>query len=249
MQLTILELKIFSACLILLSSVAGAALYAVGVYIKATWLLVRGDAFSRGIFLGITILHLLPEAMEHCHELVPQYGYALTGLICIVTMLLFMVLEKRINRHNGCLVPFALLIMLAIHGVFEGYALGIQQTFNGVMVLLLAIAIHKWCATFAIFVNLAHSGLTLRTAYAALLFFALMTPLGILLGAISIEWHHILHVHTSEAIFDAVAAGTFLYAATMHVGHENHTFDWLSHKNLGGFVIGLIVSSATMIWL
>lgn len=51
------------------------------------------------------------------------------------------------------LTPYLLLIALSIHGFFEGLALGIQDEFNSVMILAIAIIAHKWAESFTL-VNL-----------------------------------------------------------------------------------------------
>jgi solute carrier family 39 (zinc transporter), member 1/2/3 len=75
-----------------------------------------------------------------------------------------------------------------------------------------------------------------------------MSPLGITLGALA---HQSVYGRTSElltGVFNAFAAGTFLYIATLHkLHHQNHV-----HSQLLEFlatIIGLGIMAAIAIWL
>ena len=48
------------------------------------------------------------------------------------------------------LTPYLLLIALSIHGFFEGLALGIQEEYNSIFILAIAILAHKWAESFTL---------------------------------------------------------------------------------------------------
>ena len=48
------------------------------------------------------------------------------------------------------MTPFLLLLALSMHGFFEGIALGVQQTIEGILKLAFAILAHKWAEAFTL---------------------------------------------------------------------------------------------------
>jgi len=45
------------------------------------------------------------------------------------------------------LTPYLLLLALTIHAVFNGFAIGLQTDYKGVLNLLVATLCHKWAAS------------------------------------------------------------------------------------------------------
>ncbi len=187
--------------------------------------------FCGGFLFATAVLHLLPEvfATQHHYE----------GLLILVGFFLQMLLEKfsegiehghlhleghaghdhghhdhsHFHKHG---LSFGLLLSLSIHSLVEGIPLngsfGIERPFweNP---LLLGIILHKFPAAFALMTVLRQSALGKKQRLGMLLFFAAMTPLGVLIG------HFILAAgtgHDSETfhIMLALATGSFLQIAT-----------------------------------
>ena len=132
---------------------------------------------------------------------------------------LFLLLLEHIGMHcsDHCkgqrinVAMFAIMI-LAIHSFLAGIALGMSADLKTFVVVTIAILSHKWAAGFALAMMLAKSSLTSKACWFWYLFFAVMTPLGILVGSILLPWHH----GELSMIATAVAAGTFLYVGTLH---------------------------------
>ncbi len=199
--------------------------------------------FCGGFLFATAVLHLLPEvfATQHHYE----------GLLILVGFFLQMLLEKfsegvehghlhleghaghdhgphdhsHFHKHG---LSFGLLLSLSIHSLVEGIPLNgsfsIDQPFwqNP---LLFGVIIHKFPSAFALMTVLRQSALNNTQRLGMLLFFALMTPLGVLLG------HFILaagHGQTSETfhVLLALATGSFLQIATtiLFEGTVNHQF-------------------------
>ena len=177
-----------------------------------------GETLATGVFLGAALLHMLPESNTIFISM--GYTYPFAYLITGITFLLFLWLEhlgKELYHHHDAAHPaFAILawLMLSIHSLVLGTALGFSNEYSLVIMLFLAIITHKWAESFAIAVQLNKSSLTTAKSIVFFLIFALMTPLGIGIG-----WYfgHGVSTHTlCDPILIALSAGTFLYLGTLH---------------------------------
>lgn len=177
-----------------------------------------GETLATGVFLGAAMLHMLPESSAMFRGM--GYHYPFACLITGAIFLLFLWLEhigRELYHHNDANHPaFAILawIMLSIHSLVLGTALGLSQQYGLVIMLFLAIITHKWAESFAIAVQLNKSSLSTRNGLILFLIFAFMTPLGIFIG-----WYFGHGVETNsliDPILIAVSAGTFLYLGTLH---------------------------------
>jgi zinc transporter ZupT len=160
-------------------------------------------------------MHFLPES----HALFKAHGidYPLSYLLAGLSFLFFLWLEhlgkelyhQQITKHAFILVAWG---MLSAHSFFEGSALGLSNDVSMLVVLFLAIISHKWAEGFAIALQLSKSDLNQKTSYLLFAIYALMTPIGILLG-----YHY---NSPQQSIFSpicmAISAGTFLYFGTLH---------------------------------
>lgn len=177
-----------------------------------------GETLATGVFLGAALLHMLPESQTMFHQQGFHYPYAF--LITGITFLLFLWLEhlgKELYHHQHSTHPsFAILacLMLSVHSLVLGTALGLSQEYSLAIMLFLAIITHKWAESFSIAVELNKSTLSTRQSMALFLLFTLMTPLGIYIGwacGHGVETHSLF-----DPILIAVSAGTFLYLGTLH---------------------------------
>ena len=174
-----------------------------------------GETIATGIFLGAAMMHFLPES----HALFQAHGinYPLSYLLAGLSFLFFLWLEhlgkelyhQQITKHAFILVAWG---MLSAHSFFEGSALGLSNDVSMLVVLFLAIISHKWAEGFAIALQLSKSSLKQKNSYLLFAIYALMTPIGILLG------YHFNSPHQSiySPICMAISAGTFLYFGTLH---------------------------------
>ena len=177
-----------------------------------------GETLATGVFLGAALLHMLPEANSMFFKLGYQYpfAYIITGIVFLL-FLWFEHLGKEIYHHHDRTYPaFAIVawLMLSIHSLVLGAALGFSHDYALVVMLFLAIIVHKWAESFAIAIQLNKSSLRPSQSFAFFLAFALMTPIGIFLG-----WYFGHGVQTNslfDPILVATSAGTFLYLGTLH---------------------------------
>ena len=179
-----------------------------------------GETLATGVFLGAALLHMLPEAGSLFTKL--GYHYPLALLVTGIVFLLFLWFEhlgEVLYHHhdNRTTHPaFAIIawIMLSLHSLVLGTALGLSQEYSMQIMLFLAIIAHKWAESFAIAVQLNKSTLSPLLSITLFLSFAFMTPLGIGIG-----WYFGRDVSTHsfiEPLMMAISAGTFLYLGTLH---------------------------------
>ncbi len=178
-----------------------------------------GEAIACGVFLGAGLIHMLGEAAQ---EFIQQgYTYPFAFLLAGVSFLFLLLLEHigtELQEHQGRgnLKSIALLatIMLSIHALLEGAAVGISSNLITTIVLAAAIIAHKWAASFSLALQINRSAFRFSSNLILFLIFAVMTPLGILLGD-SINQGTGNHPLLTP-IFSSLAAGTFLYIGTLH---------------------------------
>lgn len=177
-----------------------------------------GETLATGVFLGAALLHMLPEANSMFLKMGYHYpfAYIITGVVFLL-FLWFEHLGKEIYHHHDRTYPaFAIIawLMLSVHSLVLGTALGFSHEYPLVIMLFLAIITHKWAESFAIAVQLNKSSLRPGQSLAFFLLFALMTPLGIFIG------YYFGQGVQTDSLFDpilvATSAGTFLYLGTLH---------------------------------
>lgn len=179
-----------------------------------------GETLATGVFLGAALLHMLPEAQTGFINL--NYHYPLGLLITGITFLLFLWFEHlgevlyHNHNHRATHPAFAIVawMMLSLHSLVLGTALGLSQEYSVQIMLFFAIVAHKWAESFAIAVQLNKSTLSPKIAILLFLSFALMTPLGIGIGYYfgqDASTHSLI-----DPILMAISAGTFLYLGTLH---------------------------------
>lgn len=174
-----------------------------------------GETIATGIFLGAALMHILPESD---HLFIEQHiNYPYSYLLAGMTFLFFLWLEhlgkelyhNKFSQHAFIGVAW---IMLSAHSFFEGSALGLTNDLSLMVMLFFAIISHKWAEGFAMAVQLNKSPQSEKSHYFLFILYALMTPLGILIG---------YHYQTPELnlyspVCMAISAGTFLYFGTLH---------------------------------
>ena len=231
--------------MILLWAVLIAAVGGFGVV--APWLAARGgreraiaygNSFAGGVLLAAGLIHLLPDANDGFTSAYPDLDYPAAFAVATLAFILVLGLERVVPRamafgqkdgdlesaalvgagNNGGFAPYLLLLTLSIHSLIAGLTLGISSA-AGASILLIAILAHKGAAGFALGSTFREAAIPPRTRIPALLVFVGSTPLGVILGGVAID---VLGAGDGAAVawFKAVAAGTFLYVATLDIVRE-----------------------------
>lgn len=186
-----------------------------------------GNAFAGGLFLGVGFMHLLPEGIEqlsHFSDFPLGTAVATAGfaLLLLIDRVLFPENDLgEVVKESGTqtIYPYVLLCMLSIHSIVAGIALGLEQHIAGAITLLVGILFHKGPAAFALMLSARTASVSQSRQRSFLALFCLMTPIGILLGTssgtlfISQDDLYLL----LQGIFNAFAAGTFIYIAVIDI--------------------------------
>lgn len=226
----ILWFKILSLLIIFATGLlAGIAPTRMSVSRQGKRQLTWGNAFSGGVFLGAGLLHMLPDAGENFKVFAGDVDFPFPALICGAGFLLVLLLEKAAlggSEDVGTMsegrpvYPFLLCFILSIHSMIAGTSLGLEATLASATAIFIAIIAHKGAAAFALGVSLKESDLPTFRHVVIICFFSAMTPLGVIIGTV---FSTILSGNANaafEAIFDGLAAGTFLYVAVVDIIEE-----------------------------
>ena len=172
---------------------------------------------------------MLGDAQENFSAVLSDVDYPLALLVAGCGFLLALLTEKVLlggRTLAGSVAetntyPWVLLLLLSVHSLIAGISLGMEPAFAASLVLFLAILAHKGAAAFALAVSLQRAGTVQRTTVKTITLFSLTTPAGVALGLLFarvFEGRQALYV---EAVFDAIAAGTFLYIAILEILRES----------------------------
>ena len=188
-----------------------------------------GNAFAGGIFLGAGLLHMLPDAQESFRAFLGGYEFPWVPLLCACGFLLILFLEKVFTSGHEELIisekehthkrfsPYILTLVLSVHSIIAGIALGTESVITKAYIILFAIIAQKGSAAFALTVNLNREGVSKTHLRKVVVFFSFMTPLGIVFGLMLTTLFEGRSEILMEGVFDALAAGTFLYVALIDI--------------------------------
>ncbi|XP_063169919.1 zinc transporter ZIP1-like [Candoia aspera] len=110
----------------------------------------------------------------------------------------------------------ALILSLSLHAVFEGLALGLQDSGSGVLQLAATVLLHKSVIAAGLGLLLLQSRLPLPWLAASGSCFVLMSPLGVGLG-MAVSHSSGLGGSLARSVLEGVAAGTFMYITFLEI--------------------------------
>jgi len=215
-----------------------------------------GNAFAGGIFLGAGLLHMLPDSMENFGKLGLNIDYPFAALIAGAGFIFVLFLEKVLMREKAAdtlnndetVYPFVLFLVLAIHSIIAGMSLGLETGMASGMVIFIAIIAHKGSASFALGVSLVNAKIRKPLIIRTIIFFSIMTPIGIAIGSVLSEIDSNRTAIWFEAIFDALAAGTFVYIAVLDIINEVFETPQKRWAKFGILIVGFVLMAAIAIW-
>jgi len=227
---------------IFIAGVAGGLLpWRVAHLSRSETYLGRGNAFAGGVLLAAGLIHLLGDAVDGFGSIWPDLDFPWAFTIAAASFLLILGIERVLPRLPRLPVgavpnsveadelvavtgarqyPYLLLFTLSIHSLIAGMALGAQTSLAGFFILLIAILAHKSAAGFSLGVSLQRINVPIGRARTLILGFAVMTPMGVLIGASVSALLSANGEQVFEALFDAIAAGTFIYIASLDILRE-----------------------------
>lgn len=195
-------------------------------------------AFSGAYLLSVTILHLIPEVYT-----TTTIDSKRIGIFILIGIILQSILESfskgaehgHIHIHsNGKKFPMLLFVSLCLHAFSEG--LPIHHANDN---LLWAIIVHKIPIAIVLTSFLLHTKYPKRVVFTFLFFFALMSPLGVLIG------NEISFFTTFYREITALIIGVFLHISTIILfeSTENHKFNL---QKFMAILLGILLTIFTL---
>jgi zinc transporter ZupT len=254
--MSLLLLKLVSIVLILISDAAGAFIpRSMSVKPRGRDLLQLGTAFAAGVILGVGIIHLIGDGIENITDAIGDHEYPFsllfTGIGILIVVLLGKVLVRGKSEEDSSddAHPYLIMIVLGVHSIIAGIALGLEPTVSASLLLLFAIIAHRIFAAFALGISFVEASFE-RAKYNKLVtLYVLFVPIGVFLGISLSGLLTSNGVILAEGIVDAIAAGTFIYVGLL--GMVVSVFS--DAKNIWGkfflLCLGFALMAVIAIWL
>uniref|UniRef100_A0A0K0G3E1 Zinc transporter ZIP2 (inferred by orthology to a human protein) n=1 Tax=Strongyloides venezuelensis TaxID=75913 RepID=A0A0K0G3E1_STRVS len=153
--------------------------------------------------------------------------------------------EEHVNAVGNVLKSITFTLIISVHSVLEGFALGVQNKKISMYTLFASLVLHKGVEAFSVGLQVAKTNLKRkRFVVFSIMIYSLTTPLGALLGVIlrSANFNIVLK-DGLIFVFESLAAGTFLYVTFFEIlAHEKaNKFNTL--KQLLAIFIGFLMIS------
>jgi zinc transporter ZupT len=185
-----------------------------------------GEAFTSGVFLALAATLMLPSSLHILSVSFPHFDYPLGAFIAIIAFMALLALEHKVEllrqsmasaegERSPAIIPVIMTTMIAIPSFFLGTAFGASET-DAALLIFVAIMIHKSSAAFALALTMVRSTMSHGQVWITFCMFAFATPLGILVGEQLHSWLGMGTMVIVKGIILGLAAGTFLYMATLH---------------------------------
>eukprot|EP01062_Namystynia_karyoxenos_P033274 TRINITY_DN24492_c0_g1_i1.p3 TRINITY_DN24492_c0_g1~~TRINITY_DN24492_c0_g1_i1.p3 ORF type:complete len:168 (+),score=64.77 TRINITY_DN24492_c0_g1_i1:113-616(+) len=147
---------------------------------------------------------------------------------------------------EAALAPLVLTLVLSVHSVVAGMALGVQTEASKALLVLLAIVAHKWVEAFSLGVSIVRAQLPLPAMGRLVGAFACSSPLGVALGWGLRQATEGAAARTVTAVLDAAASGTFIYIAVVDTLQEEFSSGGRDGQRK---FLAVIAGFAMMLWL
>lgn len=246
---------LFIALIITVALVGGYYAFKIKSSKRSALYFSLGNTFAAGIFFGAGLIHMLPDASEGFADVVKS-DFPFAAFVASMGFLLILFIEKIMlkeeifehgeKQHSS---PYILILILSIHSIIAGIALGTEDQLSKSFIIAIAILAHKGSASFALAISMIKGGFAKSDIAKLITMFSFMTPLGIFTGSFIAN---ILTSKASEfsiAMFDALAAGTFLYIAIMEIFNEEFEKQGNTYLKLTMSVAGVLVMALLALWL
>ena len=109
-----------------------------------------------------------------------------------------------------------LLTALSVHSVFEGLAVGLEDSSSKVFKLFSGLILHKSVLAFSLGMSLVSSNMSTKETFFSVLGFAVASPIGIAIG-IGVSQEEGLFTLGLSTVLQGLATGTFLYITFFEV--------------------------------
>ena len=215
------------------------------------------NSLSGGIFLGVGLIHLLPDGVEVLGD---YTSYPLPYLLTGLSLAIFLFIEKALFIQHDYRVfenlqkkkvyyPYILAIILSIHSFVAGIALGIETRIVTSIVIFVAIIAHKGSAAFALSISMIRSKISKSRHIRVILLFSIMTPIGIIIGSFLSNAFSSSDTSISEGVFDCIAAGTFIYISVLDIIEEEFSIAGNEFLKFFFILTGFLMMALLGLWL
>ena len=141
-----------------------------------------------------------------------------------------------------------LVILLSVHSFIAGMAIGAETSVAALVAILVAIIAHKGPEGYALGLSLYQAGRERSDLIRTVLLYAIMTPIGIVMGTLLAEVLTGEAQILAEAIFDGLAGGTFLYIATLGILKEEYAKPDYRWAKYGMTAAAVMLIALVSIW-
>lgn len=119
---------------------------------------------------------------------------------------------------RGMMRGLVAVLALSVHAIFEGLAVGLEESPTNVWYMFLAIASHKFVVVFCVGMELASASVCTTYICIYITAFSVVTPIGVAAGNFLISTADPMDaLDMTAAILQAMAAGTLLYVIFFEV--------------------------------
>ena len=201
-------------------------------------------AFSGAYLFSAVLIHFLPEIFE-------AKG-AEIGLVVLAGFVLQILLDffstgiehGHYHEHDfkKGIIPTAAIVGLFVHAFFEGLPIELQHSHHGHQTMLLAIVLHKIPITIVLYALLRSLELSKNSMWMILILFALMSPIGTLVGDLVPGLAAISHYLT------AFAVGIFLHVSTTILFESSHNHRY-NFAKLAVVLLGMVLAYVSLTWM
>ena len=212
-------------------------------------------ALAAGIFLGLLLFMLLPEAIEECEhgDIDTHYAMMAVALGFLVILIINVILKEKHKATCGCechgdlhghrLTSMSSFVGLAIHAACDGLALA-AMFMAGEEVGLMAtigLCIHKFVELFSLSSTMLLSDLGKKKSYRMLGAFSLITPVA---GLVFFALFRDMEVEGTLGLPLAFAAGTLMYVTMCDMIPESFHRSKQNKMALALLIAGIVVMLA-----
>lgn len=120
-------------------------------------------------------------------------------------------IHKCSKRHTSYVSSILLVFALCLHGILEGFAIGLQDNTNNLVNLALAVILHKIPEVLALCISIGD--MTQRHALASLALLIMASPIGIIMGMLIMQYV----TNFVIGILLSFTTGTFLYISASEI--------------------------------
>uniref|UniRef100_A0A0N5BVV8 Zinc/iron permease n=1 Tax=Strongyloides papillosus TaxID=174720 RepID=A0A0N5BVV8_STREA len=127
--------------------------------------------------------------------------------------------ENNLKNNNSLVKTIIFAVIMSLHSVFEGIALGVKDTSNGMIVLFISLIIDKCVESFSVGILISKENRKrLNFIVVSIIVYALMTPIGAGFGIILQNLPMNEETRIGILLFlECLAGGTFLYVTFIEI--------------------------------